>query len=363
MAALDRPEKIAFLLEDFAVPSPGQQLLDRFLIGYPRDGQFHRAGVKVSVHVASGGGKEFLERRVKDHGLMVAAGAQDALAGAGAAVAAGRDLVSPPSAELLEKALAALPAGGSLFVLGLLAASRDGAKRLAEMAGTHGVSLSTGTALCVAGWLPEEYLALGPAVREALLVTQGPSSLAVLEGLDALLPVIERRPGGETGVSSVLFLKDAPLWKAMDEGLWSRDLLAAALSRSDNILGDTDKDGRTQDVLGLGLVPGLAREPRGFLIEHRDGARSAIVALDGVLRDMNYAARQSGTMVSFQVFRPPQPAEHGYDRLAQALEGAFREGRPPWPTARCVLVAGLSDAFRRAAARAGERIETPELAG
>src|SRR2546422_1033212 len=34
--------KIAFLVEEFSLQTPAQQLLDRFLIGYPRDGKFHR---------------------------------------------------------------------------------------------------------------------------------------------------------------------------------------------------------------------------------------------------------------------------------------------------------------------------------
>ena len=34
--------KIAFILEDFRIGSPGQQLLDRFLIGYSRDGEFRK---------------------------------------------------------------------------------------------------------------------------------------------------------------------------------------------------------------------------------------------------------------------------------------------------------------------------------
>ena len=44
--------KIAFLLDDFGVPSAGQQILDRFLIGYPRDGVMRKVEAEVSAYVA-----------------------------------------------------------------------------------------------------------------------------------------------------------------------------------------------------------------------------------------------------------------------------------------------------------------------
>ena len=36
--------KLAFLLEDFSSGSPAQHLVDRFLMGYARDGEFHKPG-------------------------------------------------------------------------------------------------------------------------------------------------------------------------------------------------------------------------------------------------------------------------------------------------------------------------------
>ncbi len=49
-------KKITFVIEEFAVRSPSQQLLDRFLIGYPRDGEFHRLNPgRMSVHLVGEG--------------------------------------------------------------------------------------------------------------------------------------------------------------------------------------------------------------------------------------------------------------------------------------------------------------------
>ena len=56
--------KIAFLSEDFATSSPAQQLLDRFLIGYPRDGSFHRIpNLEVSAYQIVSSESDFGSRR------------------------------------------------------------------------------------------------------------------------------------------------------------------------------------------------------------------------------------------------------------------------------------------------------------
>jgi hypothetical protein len=121
-------------------------------------------------------------------------------------------------------------------------------------------------------------------------------------------------------------------------------------------------DGRTQDLVGLGLVPKLARRPRGWLLEHRDGLRTAILVLDGVVADFNFAVRaQNGDVLSAQLLRAPPPAEHHFSRLAAVMEDYFRDGKLPWPVERNLLIAGLLETFARPSSLSGRRVETPEL--
>ena len=81
-----------------------------------------------------------------------------------------------------------------------------------------------------------------------------------LEGMQCML---ERRRGGETGVRSVHKIEGDAVWNVG----WSKDLLSAALSRSDTPLGLTVKDGRTQDLVASGELRRLVLKPFAYLIE------------------------------------------------------------------------------------------------
>jgi hypothetical protein len=88
------------------------------------------------------------------------------------------------------------------------------------------------------------------------------------------------------------------------------------------------------------LVKKLAHNPRGWILEHRDGLRSAILVLDGVVADANFAVRaRDGAMISAQWYRPPGPNRCEFDSLVGVLEDFFRTARRPWPLERSVAIA------------------------
>ena len=369
--------KIAFLLEEFTRYSPAQQLLDRFLVGYRRNGAWHKAGCEqVAAHLMLGGGESDFGDREDDFGLVSVPNIQSAVEGADAVVIVSRKPGALANDGFLKTALEHAPTGSAVFVYGALANSLDRARELGQMAQSRRIRLLAGTPLGVTWRLPEVDLSLGEAASEGLIVVQvspqsgqatppaPPASLrgAELHALEGLLPVIERRGNGEPGVKSVRFLEGRELWGAGDKGVWSWPLLAAALSRSDTPQGDALLDGRTQDLVRLGLVPKLATHPRAWIIEHRDGFKSTLLVLDGVVADFNFAVRtKSGTIVSAQILRTPSPAMNHFSRLTAVLEDFFRGSPSPWPIERSYLIAGLLDAFSRPAARTGKQVSTPNL--
>jgi len=369
--------KIAFLLEEFSKPSPAQQLTDRFLAGYLADGGFRQMPFEsASIYVMLSNNPPDLEQRTKDFKLTVAPRAEQAVDGADAVIVASRKPGALANERLVQVALEQLPTGGACFVHGALANSLERGRELVGLARSRQIALLAGTPLCVTWRLPEVNLPLDTPLSEALIVVQAnpsptqasppspPSSLrgAELHALEGLLPVIERRRGGESGVRSIRFLEGAALWKAGTKGEWSWPLLASALSRSHSPQGDPVLDGRTQDLAGLGLVPKLARTPPGWLLEHRDGLRSAILVLDGVVADFNFAVKaQDESIISAQLFRAPAPAEQHFSRLAAVIEDFFRTGKAPWPTGRNLLIAGLLEEFGRPSSHTGRLVPTTEL--
>jgi hypothetical protein len=342
------PRKIAFLLEELSKPSPAQQLVDRFLAGYVTDGEFRRSPFEsASAYVMLSNNPPDLEQRSKDFKLVVASRAEQAVEDADAVIIASRRPGALANERFVQIALERAPEGAACFVHGVLANSLGRAQELVGLARSRKIALLAGTPLCVTWRLPEVELPPATPLSEALIVVQAnpspgqtsppapPSSLrgAELHALEGLLPVIERRHGGASGVRGIQFLEGKELWKAGDRGVWSWPLLAAALSRSHSPQGDPVLDGRTQDLAGLGLVPKLARNPRGWLLEHRDGLRSAILVLDGVVADFNFAVKaRDGSIVSAQLFRAPAPAEQHFSRLAAVLETFFRTGKRLGPS-------------------------------
>ncbi len=356
-------KKIAFLAEEFALQTPAQQLLDRFLLGYPRDGEWRKfTGTKIAVWTQPGAGEEELKRRAKDFGLVIEKNVTTAVREADAIVVTSRGpAIEAMDAMLLHALKQAAPAR-TCFAHGALVNTLAGWPKLRKTAEAGKHSLLAGTPFAVSWRLPQIDLPKDTQLSESLIVSQGEWPVAEFNALDGLLPVIERRRGGESGVKSVLFLTGDELWRFGDAKRWSWPLLASALSRSDSPQGDALKDARTQDLVGLGLVPKLAREPRGWIIEHEDGLRTTVLVLDGVVADINFAAQaRDNTIYSAQLLRSPVPAENHFSRLVAVVDDFFRSGEPPWPVERSVLQTGLMEAFRKSGATPGIRIMTPQL--
>src|SRR5262245_42370598 len=79
---------------------------------------------------------------------------------------------------------------------------------------------------------PELDFALDTEFEDALAVNGGwIADGGVFHPLEMLQCFVERRKGGETGVRAVQRLEGDAVWRAAEEGRWSRELLAAALAR------------------------------------------------------------------------------------------------------------------------------------
>ena len=92
-----------------------------------------------------------------------------------------------------------------------------------------------GSSLPVTWRLPPVEIPYDAVIEDALMVGVGSSDPMDYHALEAMQCMVERRKGGESGIKAVQLLEGDAVWKAGEEGVWSRRLLEAALSRSDSL--------------------------------------------------------------------------------------------------------------------------------
>ena len=220
-----------------------------------------------------------------------------------------------------------------------------------------------GSSIPLAWRLPPLELDLGCRIEDALMVGYGGIDSYAFHALEALQAMVERRGDGETGVRAVRYYGGDDVWRAGEEGVWSAELLAAAISRSDNPQGHGADESRPEDLVGLGYAPSLATDPGAYVIEYADGLRTTMLLLNGVVRDFLFAARLEGVAepVSTQMMEAETPNVVHFDALVSKIEEMMVTGEAPYPVERTLLVSGVLEACLRARHQGVARSLTPHL--
>lgn len=337
---------ILFILDGFELRSPGQQLLDRFLIGYNREGAFQRlVRTNVILSIADDKTSSLLQSRANDYGLKIEPDRTKALSQTDALVIVPRRPAQPDSG-LIESCLSGMPRGTRCFVYGAVASDGTSARNLAALAADRSIALTSATALAGAFRLPGIDLPRNAALERAAIVVQGPHPDAELDALEGLFPFLQQRRGGETGVRHAQLIQGAQVWTMAYSPEWT-PTLSCAMSRSNTIQGDPELDGRTQDVFGSRRLPRLPKNPRMWILEHEDPLRTALFVLDGALADINGAFQlKNGTVLSTQLYRPPAPMQDHFSRLARAVDDFFQTGKAPWQPNKPQLVAAALELLK-----------------
>ncbi len=237
------------------------------------------------------------------------------------------------------------------------------AQHMEKTAERLGFPLMAGASMPVTWRLPDVDIPLGSHVQEAVMVGAGDADNFAFDALETMQSMLERRKGGETGVKAVQLLEGDDVWSAGEAGRWSKDLLSSALSRSDTTMGLTVLDGRCQDLTADSALPQLVKDPAAYCVEYIDGTRATLLLLNGAIRDFNISVRLANQhLVSTQFFMPLAPNETYSACLASKIEELYQTRKPPYPLRRSLLTTGLLDACLNSRHRLNERLETPHLA-
>ncbi len=376
------PRRLAVVTTIYRYLSHAQHIADRFLVGYPYEGRWRRPNMRIaSLHVDQKPEGDQSGDRAREFGFDV----HDTVAGAlrcgtdrlavDAVLIIGEHGEYPkndkgqilyPRHEFFKECVEVFEQDGvavPVFNDKHLSYSFEKASEMVADSRRLGFPLLAGSSLPVTYRLPDVELPLDCRIDEALMVGVGGSDAMDYHALEGMQCMVERRRGGETGVMAVQMLEGDAVWRAGEEGRWSRELLEAALSRSDTPCGLPEEDGRTLDLLGNGELPRLAKNPAAYFIEYRDGLRGTLLMLNGALRDYCFAARVEGydAPVSTQFFLSPTPNVTYSACLVAKIVEMIENGRAPFPPERTLIVCGILESCLDSRVQGHRRLETPHI--
>jgi hypothetical protein len=198
--------------------------------------------------------------------------------------------------------------------------------------------------------VPELDLPLGCRIGHAVAVGYGDFDAYGFHTLECLQCMVERRRGGEKGVAAVEWIEGPAVWKWRDgPGQWSAPLLEAALATNPNV-----KPGPMEQNCKLPVV---------FLVDYRDGLRTATYMLNGHQSGWVFATQLQGQprplATHFGLLKPGRDLPH-FDGLVRCIEEFFVTGRPVYPVERTLLVSGVLDFLFESRLRR-QPVRTPEL--
>jgi hypothetical protein len=373
------PKRIAIVTTIYRYLSHGQHMGDRFLVGYPWAGAWRKPNTQVvSLYVDQKPEGDLSEARAKEFGFKVYPTIAETLRCGGSKLAVDGVLIIAehgqyprnekgqvlyPRAEFFGECVKVFEKDGRAVPVyndKHLSYSFEKAKGMVDASRRLKFPMLAGSSIPVTWRLPAIDLPLGCDIESAVMVGVGGSDAMDFHALEGLQCMVERRRGGESGVKAVQLIQGEKVW-GLD---YPKDLLEAALSRSDTPLGMTVTDGRTQDLLKTGELQKLVKNPAAYRIEYRDGLKATMLMLDGAVKDFNFAARLKGSpkIWSTQFLLSPEPNVTYSACLMHKAARMFETGTAAYPVERTLLVSGMLESCLTSKVQENARLETPQLA-
>ena len=224
------------------------------------------------------------------------------------------------------------------------------AKHMYDTAQQMRIPMMAGSSLPVTWRKPSVELPMGCEIEAALSIGYGGLESYGFHALEAHQCMIERRRDAEAGVAAVQAVRGDAIWKAEREGRWSRELFDAALASTPGV-----PEGKREERVNKGAT--------FYLLDHRDGLKSAVAMANGLARHFAVAVKLRGErepLVSWFQLQDEKPYGH-FAFLTHAIEEMIHGGTPSYPVERTLLTTGVLDAAMHSVAQNGKRIATPQL--
>lgn len=349
--------RVAAINSVYRLRSHAYHLCGRVIHGYQRDGFHHQPRLKLARMYNDQTPAEDLGREYgKRYGVDVCDSVEAALGGPknldvdavllviehGDYPVNELNQVLYPRYEMFERIVEVFKRSGRvapIFVDKHLSYDHRLAAKMVATAKQMGFGLMAGSSLPVTWRAPELEPPLGTPFTEAVVTfgfDRGVPEIYLFHALETLQCMLERRPGGETGVKSVECLEGDAVWRALDSGRISARLMEAALRKSPSN--------------NVGPVRENVRKPLAILVNYLDGTRGAVLNLIEQVSDFSFAAFRQGTAdpVATNFYLPIPPGARFFDPLMWNIERFFHEGQPPYPVERTLLTSTVLDLGLRA---------------
>lgn len=232
-----------------------------------------------------------------------------------------------------------------------LSYSWDKAKAMYDRAKKLNLQWMAGSSIPVTPRTPHLEIPLDAPLEAAAAFGYGPQDAYGFHLLESLQCMVERRKGGETGVTSVEWIEGEAIWQWLKgEGAWARPLLDEAAKRN-----PYRKPVPLEEE---------ARRPVLFSLHYKDGFKAAAMVIGPSGADWSFACKTRGKEgLDSTLFGPGSRSRTlpHFDGLVHCIEEMILTGKPLYPVERTLLTTGaLALAFE--SKRRRSRVETPGLA-
>ena len=379
----DPPRKVALIATWVKKYAHAQHFIDRFLEGYGWHGKHHYPTLKlVSLYVDQFPEGDLSRDRERRHGVRIYPSIAEALTlGTSKLAVDGVIIIGEhgdyprnekgqklyPRYKFFKEVIRVFEdSGRSVPVFNDKHLSTDWREcvEMVEDSKRLGFAFLAGSSLPVTWRIPAMELPLGTPLEESVCACYGGVDSYDFHGLETAQCMSERRAGGETGVRSVHAVKGANVWEKLADRPETKRLLLAALARSHTCAG---APGYTYSQPSLDWIRRSSPEAVAYFIEHRDGFRTTLFLLNGLIRDFNYAGKvkQPGQIVSCQMQLPMPPRfttlADFFNPLVNNIERTILERKATYPVARTLLTSGMTLSGVESLHRGQVKLLTPEL--
>ena len=324
-----KPRRLAMVTTEWRYPSHAWHMGERFLVGYPVEGRWHRSPLElVSTYMDQFPENDLSRARSQEFGFPLYPTIAEALRCGGdkldvdGVLLVGEHGKYPvnelgqtlyPRYEFFKEIVEVFKQDGRtvpVFNDKHLSWKWEWSKEMVDTAHAMGFPLLAGSSLPVTWRMPSIDMPYGAEIEEVMCVAIGGVDSYDFHALETIQCMVERRRGGETGVDWLQAMRGEPVWEAMgkgsfDAGGWDPQLFSTCLCRS---LTLTQAETMNHRYPTREQIRQWVKEPVVYRYQHTDGVKATMMLMNGLVDDFTFAVRLKGRsepLSTLFFFRPP----------------------------------------------------------